>query len=115
MAKKATRNNKKTTPVTRKSRQARGAKAGPPKRAAKSSSTGSASAAANASCYVAVSPLHVTVARSKPKADPAAGPCIGLEQARNAVMDALLERIEEAERKLTASKHVTTLDELRSL
>jgi len=115
MAKKATRKKKKAGPATRKPSKARGAKAGSAKRRGKSSGAQRAATAVDSSCYVSVSPLRVTVARSKPKGDGAAGPCVGLEQARNGVMDALLERIEEAERKLIACKRVTAIDQLRSL
>ena len=124
MAKKKTNQRKKAaTPKSRPRSETRAAK--PPaaqgrgkptiRKKQTSARTAARKSTDNSTCYVTVSPLQITVAGQKPKDAPPSAACANFEQAREAAMDGLLERIEEAERKLLACKRAATLDELRSL
>ncbi len=67
------------------------------------------------SCYVAVSPLTVTLTATKPKGSRANGPCADFAAARSAAIDALLSAIEQGERQLMACKRATDFDALRKV
>ena len=109
MAKKNTR-KKSIARARRKAANTRNKKPTVKKKAAKKPAPPARSA-----CYVAVSPVVVSIRRTRAKNAPSAVSCAGFEGTKDAVLDGLVAAIEEAEQKLAACKRATNVEQLRSL
>lgn len=71
--------------------------------------------AANNGLYVAVASARLAIGESKSALGGPSTACRGFDEAKLAAIDGLIAAIEDAERKLTACKRATTLEDLRAL
>ena len=71
-------------------------------------------APAKSGVYICVSELQTTVSEENPKSTNACGPFASIDDARSAMLDALLSAIETAEARVTAIRRATTIEALRA-